>query len=158
MPRCASSALSTLRTVLLGCTSSVVRRWISSTAPLAPATMRALTTPGRVASSSSARLMGSTIPAIGDASPECGELTGRDNELLPRGKDCRVMGGTVLIARRVQQVGVDRASGGTLGPAPICARSQHRARVAHPAFPAFAKPLQLDGVSSPPKQCYDSRR
>src|SRR5687768_10336146 len=41
--------------------------------------MRALTTPGSVSSSSSARLMGSTTPAIGELSPPWGALAGSDN-------------------------------------------------------------------------------
>jgi hypothetical protein len=67
MPRCAISALSTLRTVCFGVTSVVVSRWISSTAPVSLATIRAAMMPGRVASNSSARFMGRTLPAIGDA-------------------------------------------------------------------------------------------
>jgi hypothetical protein len=78
IPRCASSALSTLRTVDFGCTSSLVSRWISSTAPDGAATMRALTTPGRVSSSSSALLIGRTTPAMADES--WGLLAGRDND------------------------------------------------------------------------------
>jgi hypothetical protein len=69
MLRCAISALSTLRTVCFGDTSAVVSTWISSTAPVSLATMRTATTPGSVASNSSARLMGSTLPAM---APTCG--------------------------------------------------------------------------------------
>jgi hypothetical protein len=55
IPRCAIKALSTLRTVCFGVTSSVVSKCISSTAPLLPAIMRAEITPGSVARRSSAR-------------------------------------------------------------------------------------------------------
>ena len=46
------------------------QQFAAVTAPLAPATMRALTTPGSDARSSSARLMGKTIPAIDEASAD----------------------------------------------------------------------------------------
>src|SRR5688500_8869287 len=95
MLRCAISALSMLRTVCLGETSAVVSTWISSTAPVSLATMRTDTTPGSVANSSSARLMGSTLPAIGLASGECVagafaairlgyELSGATTGMMPR--------------------------------------------------------------------------
>jgi hypothetical protein len=45
IPRWAINALSTFRTVCLGPTESVVRRWISSTVPVGPATIRAATHP-----------------------------------------------------------------------------------------------------------------
>ena len=73
------SALSTLRTVCFGVTSVVVNKWISSTVPLEVATMRAEITPGNVASSSSARCMGRTLPAIDEESGGAELLAGSDN-------------------------------------------------------------------------------
>src|SRR5688572_17844223 len=83
IPRCAISALSTLRTVCFGDTASLVSRWISSTEPVGPATTRTLITPGSVASNSSARWIGNTLPAIGENSAggiENEKLAGADTE------------------------------------------------------------------------------
>ena len=66
IPRCASSALSTLRTVCFGDTSVVVRMCTSDTSPVGPLTMRTFRTPGSVCNSSSARSIGSSVPAIGE--------------------------------------------------------------------------------------------
>jgi hypothetical protein len=55
-----------LRTICLGVSSDVVKTWIWSIAPLSPAMIRAEITPGNVRINSSARLIGSTLPAIGD--------------------------------------------------------------------------------------------
>src|SRR5215203_1960717 len=74
MPRCAMSALSMFRTVCFGVTSDVVSTWISSTAPLSLAMMRAAITPGSVANNSSARLIGRTLPAM--RGEECGSGCG----------------------------------------------------------------------------------
>src|SRR5688572_32062507 len=74
MPRCAIKALSMFRTVCFGVTSDVVNTWISSTAPLSLAMIRAAITPGSVANNSSARLMGRTLPAI--RGEECGSGCG----------------------------------------------------------------------------------
>ena len=57
MPRCASNALSMLRTVCFGPISTEVSTCIASTSPLGDASMRTLTTPGNVPSNSSARAM-----------------------------------------------------------------------------------------------------
>jgi len=65
MPRCAISALSMFRTVCFGVYSAVVRTWISSTSPFGDATIFADLMPGKVVSSSSARRIGRTLPAIG---------------------------------------------------------------------------------------------
>src|SRR5215216_1603031 len=71
------------RTVCFGVTSDVVNTWISSTAPLSLAMIRAAITPGSVASSSSARLMGSTLPAMdGDECESgCGTVIRRGGKL-----------------------------------------------------------------------------
>jgi hypothetical protein len=52
------------RTTCLGVSSAVVRTCICSTAPLSLSMIFAETTPGSVRMSSSARLIGSTLPAI----------------------------------------------------------------------------------------------
>jgi hypothetical protein len=65
IPRCAINALSMLRTVCFGVYSDVVSTWISSTAPFDDATIFADNTPGSVVNNSSARRIGSTLPAIG---------------------------------------------------------------------------------------------
>src|SRR5215213_3636250 len=85
MPRCAISALSMFRTVCFGVTSAVVSTWISSTAPLSLAMIRAAITPGSVARSSSARLIGRTVPAMGDdkKGDGAGELAGADKRRTP---------------------------------------------------------------------------
>src|SRR6478672_4772223 len=70
------------RTVCFGVTSDVVSTWISSTAPLSLAMIRAAITPGNVASNSSARLMGRTLPAI--RGEECGSGCGT---VIPGGGD-----------------------------------------------------------------------
>src|SRR5690349_11879261 len=62
------------RTVCFGVTSDVVNTWISSTAPLSLAMIRAAITPGSVASNSSARWMGRTLPAM--SGDECGSGCG----------------------------------------------------------------------------------
>ena len=80
-PSCAMSALSMLRTVFLGATRSVVSTWISSIDPDSPGTIRTDNTPGRVAINSSARRIGSTLPAIEPEAPEndvMPKLTGMD--------------------------------------------------------------------------------
>jgi hypothetical protein len=74
MPKWAIRALSTFLTVCFGVTSAVVSKWISSTAPVSPVTIRAAIIPGKVARSSSARFMGSTLPAIADDDFEDGIL------------------------------------------------------------------------------------
>src|SRR5712671_61831 len=51
-------------TTCLGVSSAVVSTWICSTAPLSLSMILADTTPGSVRISSSARLMGSTLPAM----------------------------------------------------------------------------------------------
>ena len=60
----------------------LVRMWISSTAPFVPATMRAEITPGSVPKSSSARCIGSTLPAIIEESAGDVLLAGSDNVVL----------------------------------------------------------------------------
>lgn len=77
-PKCASSALSTLRTVCLGANSDVVSRWISSTTPAVLATIFADNTPGNVANNSSARRIGNTLPAIGDPAPAIDDTFGAE--------------------------------------------------------------------------------
>src|SRR6188472_3514262 len=66
IPRCASNALSTLRTVCFGDTSVVVNTCTSDTSPEAPETIRTFNTPGSVCNSSSARSIGNTLPAMAD--------------------------------------------------------------------------------------------
>src|SRR6185437_7823157 len=84
MPRCASSALSTLRTVCFGFTSALVSKCTSLTAPLSLATIRAASTPGSVTNNSSALRSGNTLPAIGDTGCDdgVGALSGTDTRNL----------------------------------------------------------------------------
>ena len=70
-----------LRTVCLGSTASVVSTCTSSTAPVGLATIRTDNTLGSVAISSSARRMGSTLPAIAPPGADGGikpKFTGMD--------------------------------------------------------------------------------
>src|SRR3712207_4148984 len=97
-----------LRTVCFGPTSVVVRMWISSTAPVSPAMIFAEITPGNVESNSSARRIGSTLPAIGE-----GE---RGDELAGRVTDdssCDMVG--TLLRRRGSAATVLRTAGRQAG-------------------------------------------
>jgi hypothetical protein len=68
------------RTVCFGVNSAVVNTWISSTAPVSDATIFADNTPGNVASNSSARRIGRTLPAMdGELDNDGDEFAGPGN-------------------------------------------------------------------------------
>src|SRR5688500_3813262 len=134
IPRCAISALSTLRTVCFGVTSVVVNRWISSTAPVSLATIRAAMIPGGVASNSSAHLMGRTLPAMGDA---CGWDNGVFAWAVNGGtpeQGAEENGAMFGAESNTERVGVDRPAAGV---AEYCSPSRiNQAYSQSPADPA----------------------